>query len=184
MGNTALTQVYSPADRPKPARRKAPAANGARQDDKQRFLAELEAEIVLGWLLHDVHRLVGKDFEERIKGLGLTRAQWRVLRTLQRTKGGQTQTELADLTEIEKAPLGKTLDRLEQGGWIIRKDDPKDRRARRVYATAKIDKFFPQLAAAAKGTFARTLKGVPQSEVKELIARLRKLKRNLGGGED
>ncbi|MEQ1863815.1 MAG: MarR family transcriptional regulator [Micropepsaceae bacterium] len=179
-----MTQVFSPADRLKPAPRKARPAHGVRQDDKERFRSELEAEIALGWLLHDVHRLFGKDFEDRIKDLGLTRAQWRVLMTLERTDGGQTQTELADLTEIEKAPLGKTLDRLEEGGWIVRKDDPADRRARRVYATAKIDKFFPQLAAAAKGTFARTLQGVRQNEVKDLIARLQKLKRNLGGAED
>jgi DNA-binding MarR family transcriptional regulator len=179
-----LTQVFSPADRPKSARRKAQAANGVRPDDRERFKAEQEVEISLGWLLHDVHRLFGKDFEERIKDLGLTRSQWRVLMTLQRTDGGQTQTELADLSEIEKAPLGKTLDRLEESGWIVRKDDPTDRRARRVYATAKIDKFFPQLAAAAKGTFARTLQGVRQNEVKDLIARLQKLKRNLGGAED
>ncbi|MCE9521627.1 MAG: MarR family transcriptional regulator [Alphaproteobacteria bacterium] len=179
-----MTQVLLRTDRAKPAARKAKASTDARQAEKERLKAELEVENTLGWLFHDIHRLLGKDFESRIAGLGLTRTQWRVLVTVERTEGGQTQTELADLTEIEKAPLGKTLDRLEAGGWIIRKDDPNDRRARRVYATAKIDKFFPQLAAAAKGTFARTLQGMRQGEVKDLIAQLQKLKRNLGGAED
>ncbi len=144
----------------------------------------MEVERTLGWLFHDIHRLLGRDFDARIAGLGLTRAQWRVVVTIQRAEAPLTQTEIAEQTEIEKAPLGKTLDRLEQGGWIVRKSDPKDRRARRVYATSKIEKFMPQLAAAAKGTFARTLQGVRQSEVKELIARLEKLKRNLGGADD
>jgi len=39
-------------------------------------------------------------------------------------------------------------------------------------------------AAAAKGTFARTLQDMRQSEVNELIARLAKPKRNLGGADD
>ena len=179
-----MTQVFSAADRAKPPARKAQIGNGTRQSEKERLKAEFEVERMLGWLLHDVHRLFAKDFESRIEWLQLSRAQWRVLMTIEHTGGGQTQTALADLTEIEKAPLGKALDRLEEGGWIVRKDDPKDRRARRVYATAKIDKFFPQLAAAAKGTFARTLQGVRQNELKDLIAQLQKLKRNLGGAED
>ncbi len=184
MGNTVLTQVSSAEFKAKPARRKTPRAKAARLVDKESIKAEFEVERTLGWLFHDINRLLGKEFESRIKGLVLTRTQWRVLGMLRRTGGGQTQTELADLTEIEKAPLGKTLDRLEEGGWIIRRDDPKDRRARRVYATAKIEKFLPQLAAAMQGMFARTLQGMRQGEVKDLIARLQKLKRNLGGAED
>jgi MarR family transcriptional regulator, transcriptional regulator for hemolysin len=184
MGNCALTQVISTESKAKPGRRKAPGPKAARAVDKASLMAEFEVERTLGWLFHDINRLLGKEFEGRIKGLGLTRAQWRVLGMLRRTGGGQTQTELADLTEIEKAPLGKTLDRLEEGGWIVREDDPKDRRARRVYATAKIEKFLPQLAAAMQGMFARTLQGMRQGEVKDLIARLTMLKRNLGGAED
>lgn len=152
--------------------------------ENERLKAEMEVERTLGWLFIDIHQLLGKDFDDRIAGLGLTRAQWRVIVTIARAEVPLTQTELAESTEIEKAPLGKTLDRLEQGGWIVRKPDPKDRRARRVSATAKIDKHLPQLAAAGKGTIARALQGMRQSEVKELIAQLKKLKRNLGGADD
>src|SRR5262249_54166595 len=135
---------------------------------------ELEIEHTLIWLLVDIQRLLTKDFESRVKSLGLTGAQWRVLFTLRRTEGGMTQTELAELTEAEKAPLGKILDRLEDGGWILRKKHPTDRRARLVYATSKIEKFTDEVAAAAKATFARTLQGVRQGEVKNLIAQLNK----------
>ncbi len=141
-------------------------------------------ESALGWLFSDIHRLLGKDFDTRIGGLGLTRAQCRVLYTIDRAGTALTQTEIAELTEIEKAPLGKMLDRLEQGGWIVRRSDPNDRRARRVSVTAKLERASPLTAAAAKGTFARALQGMRQSEVKELIARLEKLKRNLGGDDD
>ncbi len=138
----------------------------------------------MGWLFKDIHWLLGKEFGTRLAGLDLTRTQCRVLFTIERAETPLTQTEVAELAEVEKAPLGKMLDRLEQGGWIVRKADPKDRRARLVSVTAKIDKVLPLVAAAAKGTFARALQGMRQSDVKELIAKLEKLKRNLGGADD
>lgn len=179
-----MTQVFSPPGQTKAVRRRKEGEQKPLATANDSLRAELEVEHTLGWLFHDIHRLLGKEFERRIAGLGLTRSQWRILVTLDRLQGGQTQTELADLTEIEKAPLGKTLDRLEKAGWIVRKADLSDRRARRVYATSKINKFFPVLAGAAKGTFARTLQGMRQGEVKDLIAQLNKIKRNLGGAED
>ncbi len=156
--------------------------NGARSVDELR--GELEVERTLGWLFFDIHRLLAKAFETRSKELGLTRSQWRILCVVDRVPGGQTQTQLADMTEIEKAPLGKILDRLEDGGWISRKGHPSDRRARLVYATSKIEKYMPELAAAAKATFAQTLQGMRQGEVKDLIAQLQRLKRNLGGADE
>jgi MarR family transcriptional regulator, transcriptional regulator for hemolysin len=174
-----LSQSVVVADRPKIARKTTPSAARSLADWRQ----ELEVENELAWLFVDIHRLLTKEFDGRVKSLRLTRAQWRVLFTLRRTEGGMTQTELAEMAETEKAPLGKILDRLEDSGWIVRKNHPTDRRARRVYATSKIDKFSTEVAAAAKATFARTLQGVRQSEVKDLIARLQKLKRNLGGEE-
>jgi len=162
--------------------KKQAAAAGPRVSERLR--AELEVEHTLGWLFIDIHRLLTKNFEGRIKSLGLTRAQWRVLMSLKRSDEGKTQTELAEISAMEKAPLGQILDRLEAGGWISRKSHPTDRRARLVYATSKIERFGIDLAAAAKATFAQTLKGVRQGEVKDLIAQLQRLKRNLGGADD
>ena len=170
------------AEKTKPAAKKPAAMNGVRVAERLR--AELEVENTLGWLFIDIHRLLTKNYEARIKSLGLTRAQLRVLMSLKRDEEGKTQTELADIAEMEKAPLGKTLDRLEASGWILRKGHPSDRRARLVYATSKIEKYGIELAAAAKATFAQTLKGVRQGEVKDLIAQLQRLKRNLGGADD
>jgi DNA-binding MarR family transcriptional regulator len=149
--------------------------------------AEIEVEQTLGWLFKDIHRLLTKNFEARIKSVSLTREQWRVLFALRREPGNDramTQTEIADMLEMEKAPLGKILDRLEAGGWIVRKNHPTDRRARLVSATSKIEKYAEELVAAAKATFAQTLQGVRQHEVKDLIAQLQRLKRNLGGADD
>ena len=177
-----MAETFSTADRLKTAgRAKAPKGRGRSLDD---WRALFEVENALSWLFVDIHRQIAKDFETRTKQFGLTRVQWRVLFTLDRTQGGISQTELADLTEMEKAPLGKILDRLEESGWVDRKDHPTDRRARLVYATSKIEKCADQLGAAAKATFARLLQGMRQNEVKELVAQLQRLKRNIGGADD
>jgi DNA-binding MarR family transcriptional regulator len=177
-----LSDAVTAADRLRPKPRKT-LARTPRTAEQLR--AELEVEHTLGWLFVDIHRLLTKNFDARVKSLGLTRSQWRVVLALKRTdvNAPMTQTQLADTVEMEKAPLGKILDRLEAGGWILRKNHPTDRRARVVAATSKIEKYAEELAAAAKATFALTLQGMRQHEVKELIARLEGLKRNLGGAD-
>jgi DNA-binding MarR family transcriptional regulator len=178
-----LSEAVTQADRSRPKPRKS-RAQPARSIEELR--AEIETETTLSWLFIDIHRLLTKNFESRIKSLDLTRSQWRVVFALKRsfTDEPMTQTQIADMLEMEKAPLGKILDRLEAGGWIVRKNHPTDRRARLVAATSKIEKYAEELAAAAKATFAQTLQGMPQHKVKELIAQLEGLKRNLGGADD
>lgn len=92
----------------------------------------------MAFLVHDVARLMRRVFDRRVKHLGLTRSQWFVIAHLFRTDG-QTQRDLADELDMERAPLSKLLDRLESGGWVERRPDPDDRRAKRIYITGKID---------------------------------------------
>ncbi len=95
----------------------------------------------IGLILSDLARLMRVAFDRRIKGLDLTRTQWFLLAHLYRVDG-LTQTELADILELEKATVGKTIDRLEESGWVFRKSDPADRRVNRICLT---DKFMPYI---------------------------------------
>ena len=74
-----------------------------------------------GFILNDVARLMRTAFDRRVKALGLTRSQWWVLNHLFRNDGA-TQSELADILEVEKATLGRLLDRMEQKGWVRREE--------------------------------------------------------------
>ena len=58
-----------------------------------------------GWLATDVARLMRTVFDRRVRTLGLTRPQWLALVRLKR-RPGVSQSELADMMEIEKAPAG------------------------------------------------------------------------------
>lgn len=71
-------------------------------------------------------------FDRRASGLGVTRAQWKVMFRLDRTPGLR-QVELADMLDIEPISLCRIIDRLEESGLVERRSDPTDRRAWRLY---------------------------------------------------
>ena len=81
----------------------------------------------LGFLLHDVARLMRKRFEQNARGLGLTRSQCSVLAHLARNEGIQ-QGGLAEILEVEPITLTRILDRLEEAELVERRAHPTDRR--------------------------------------------------------
>lgn len=89
-----------------------------------------------GFLVNDVARLFGRRFSYNSRRFGLTRAQCRTLGYLARNEG-INQAGLAELLEIRPMTLVRQIDRMEESGWIERRSDPADRRARRLYLTAK-----------------------------------------------
>lgn len=90
--------------------------------------------IRLSFLMHDVSRMRRSVYDQFMKPLGITRAQWWVLAHLSR-HDGMMQTQLADVLEVGKASLGDVIESLESGGWVDRRPDPTDKRAKRVYLT-------------------------------------------------
>lgn len=88
----------------------------------------------IGYVLSDVARLMRTVFDRRVRELGLTRGQWLVLTRLTR-RPGASQTELADMLELDRASAGRMIDRMEIGGWLERRPDPVDRRIKRLHLT-------------------------------------------------
>ena len=88
----------------------------------------------VGFLSADISRLMRTEFDRQVSALGVTRAQWMVLARLAR-RPGCSQTELADMMEMERATAGRLVDRLEENGLVRREPDPTDRRVRRVFPT-------------------------------------------------
>src|ERR1700692_4499337 len=87
----------------------------------------MEVDSTLGFLLHDVARLLKKRFGQNSRRSGLTRSQWQVLTYLAQNEG-INQARLAELIEIEPITLGRIVDRLEAMGLIERHPHPTDRR--------------------------------------------------------
>lgn len=131
-----------------------------------------------GFLLHDVSRLLRTEYNRRVRDLGLTRSQWRVLAHLHR-KEGVTQTELADILEIEPATLARHLDRLEGSGWLERRPCAKDRRANRVFLTDKPRSSLDQMLAVSASLQDEIMDGLDPTDRSRLLDNLQAIKLNL-----
>ena len=73
----------------------------------------------LGFLLHDIARMLRKRFDQRVRHLGMTRAQWQLLSHLARHEG-INQSGLADILEIEPITLARVTNAFRTSGFAIR----------------------------------------------------------------
>ena len=131
-----------------------------------------------GLILHDVAHLLRTTFDRRLRHMDLTRAQWWLLTHLYR-EDGLTQTELADLMEIEKPSLGRLIDRLETKGWIHRASDPEDRRVNRIYLTEDVKPMIAEMRQQAASLRADALTGLNKKEQERFVDTLLQIKDNL-----
>ena len=137
----------------------------------------------LGFLLHEVARLLRRRFEQNARDFGLTRSQWQVLAYLANNEG-INQSGLADLLEIEPITLGRIVDRLQARGLIERHPDPSDRRAWRLHLTPAARPKLTQLRGLGDVTRGEALAGVPEADTERLLRTLQALKANLADACD
>lgn len=137
----------------------------------------------VGLLIHDVSRLMRRRMELRLKSDGLTRGQWTVLFHLFRFEG-INQTSLADILDIEPISLVRILDRLEASGWIERRVDPNDRRARLLYLRPEACKAIEPVWTVGIEVRKEALAGVSSEEQDRFIEILQLMKENLSGKEE
>jgi MarR family transcriptional regulator for hemolysin len=88
------------------------------------------------YLLSDTARLLRKMFDARVRQLGMTSTQARLLLILSRSEG-ENQAFYAEELEVEPISLTRLIDRMEDSGLIERRRDPADRRAWRLFLTAR-----------------------------------------------
>jgi DNA-binding MarR family transcriptional regulator len=116
-----------------------------------------------------------KAFDRRASGLGVTRAQWKVLFRLTR-QPGLRQVELADLLDVEPITLSRIVDRLEEAGLVERAPDPSDRRAWRLHVTRKAQPLVESLRALGVELVAEAFAGIEPEDIdttRRVLARVR-----------
>ncbi|MBN9549497.1 MAG: MarR family transcriptional regulator [Alphaproteobacteria bacterium] len=132
----------------------------------------------IGFVLHDVARLLRKRFEQRSRAFGLTRAQWQVLACLS-VQEGIHQNKLADLIEIMPITLARLLDKMEARGFIERRPDPADRRAWLIYLTPKAHPLIEVMRGNGRKTREEALAGLSADAQQQLLQALCLIKSNL-----
>lgn len=132
----------------------------------------------VGFLLHDVARLLRKRFEQNARDTGLTRSQWQVLAYLDRNAGIQ-QGALAELMEVEPITVGRIVDKLESCGLAERRPHATDRRIWQLYLTEKARPKLTELRALGDVTRAEAFDDIPLAEREQLLATLAQMKANL-----
>lgn len=132
----------------------------------------------LGSLIADVSHLMRRTFDERARGIGVSRPQWRVLTMLRRHEG-INQGGLAELIEVEPITLCRMVDRLQEADLVERRADPADRRAWRLYLTEKARGLLEDMRPLALCLFDDAMAGLAEEEREALFQMLARLRTNL-----
>ena len=132
----------------------------------------------IGFLLHDVTRLMKRLFDKRMSTLNLTRSQWWVLNFLYFNEG-INQSDFAVLLDIEKAPLSRLLYRMEKKEWIERRSDKNDKRIKNLFLSKKIKPLILDMRDMANLTRQQALSGLSEKEQVKLRENLKKIKQTL-----
>lgn len=98
----------------------------------------------LGFLLHDLSKMITQIWDARMKHADLTRSQWRAIGHVSRSPG-ITQIDLAEALGVGRMAVTGIIDRLEKKNLLTRKADGTDRRVKNVYCTAKAKKLLPSM---------------------------------------
>ncbi len=124
----------------------------------------------ISFLTHDIARRSRYWFDARARSRGITRPQWRVLISLANAEG-PTQSELADMLDVERITLCRMVDRLAEAGLVERRADPTDRRVWRIHLTEKATPIVNELSGIASTLEERVLAPLDLAQ-REMLAEL------------
>lgn len=134
----------------------------------------------IGFLVHDVSRMRRTLFDQRVKEMGITRAQWSALSALSRHETeGTIQSDLARVLEVGKVTIGGLIDRLEASGIVERRPDADDRRIRRVFITAKGYDVIDQMQLVGRELNTQIMKNITLDQIHLAEEVLHEMKANL-----
>lgn len=136
-------------------------------------LMKLPPDASPGYLVNHLARLFASALQARIKPMGLSTGVFPIMLHLWQ-KDGLTQRDLVSLVGIEQATMANTLSRMERDGLILRRDDPEDGRAKRIWLTDQAREKHAAAIAAAAEQNARVLAGLNDAEKEQFITLLRK----------
>ncbi|QEK13294.1 MarR family transcriptional regulator [Crassaminicella thermophila] len=130
-----------------------------------------EQESIGKWI-SIIHRYGKVYFEKELKPYNIGSGQIIFLMMLLK-KDGISQEFMAEHLKIDKGTTARAIKKLEKEGYVIRKVDPEDKRAYKVYTTEKAVSIKPKIKKILSG-FTEILEDSFTEEEKELLLKLLK----------
>ena len=118
---------------------------------------------------------------QALKGVGVRVPEWRVLASLY-ARRRCSMSDLADIATIDRTTLTRTVDRMQQAGWVARLSDSDDMRVTRLALTATGERMFARIWPTVERLNRAAVAGLPESAVDTLRRTLERMKSNLDQG--
>ena len=130
----------------------------------------------LGLVLFDTARAWRTKLDQRLRPLGLSQGKWRTLMHLSQGGNRLTQKEIAERMGIEGATLAGLLDRLENDGWVERRDSAEDRRCKTVHLQRRSKAVLNEIFSTAQDLRAELIKDISKRDLETCIRVLSKIR--------
>lgn len=124
----------------------------------------MEHSDFIGHRINVLARMSAKRQNEKFFHTGLTSCQYSVILCLVE-HGALIQSKIREQLYIEASTLSRTLDNMENCGWIMRIVDENDKREKRVELTDKARERFPELLQMIDELQKQILNGIPSKEL-------------------
>ncbi|MGO1060309.1 MarR family winged helix-turn-helix transcriptional regulator [Planococcus sp. FY231025] len=127
-------------------------------------------------LFHEIHqksRLSVKEVNEALKEFGLYSSQWSVLFTLKQF-GPMTQKGIWQYLNVEAPTVARTVQRLEESGWVVRKEG-EDKRERIVHLSEQAEEKVRDIEGRILKVEERLLAPLSDGEQQQLMNLLQKI---------
>lgn len=131
----------------------------------------------LGWLLRRVVNSIGREVSSRIEAQDLTQAQWGPLFMIQ-TCRCSTAAGLARELNVDTGSMTRTLDRLEDKGFLRRERSTDDRRVVKLVLTDAGERVIANIPHVISAVLNDYLEGFTRAEHDQLFALLSRLLQN------
>ncbi|HYX64399.1 MAG TPA: MarR family transcriptional regulator [Burkholderiales bacterium] len=113
-----------------------------------------------------------------LKAFDLRVPEWRALAAIY-SRRACTMSELAELASIDRTTLTRTIDRMQESGWLGRNADGEDMRVTRLALTAAGERLFARVWPTVERLNDAALAGLSAAAVERLRATLAQMKANL-----
>ncbi len=126
-----------------------------------------------------------RELAQGLRGYGLRVPEWRALAALYSTQGC-TMSALAELATIDRTTLTRTVDRMQEAGWLARRADGADLRVTRLALTAAGRRMFERVWPDVQRLNDLALEGLSAAQIEALRKTLGRMRANLEdyvGGE-